>query len=243
MSTSVVKLAGMSDQQLTHFDDQLFIVRYYEDEKVCIAEMASPGIIGVLEELTAKLPVSQVEKILEYNSKGSVRSFDRGAFVDLVKKGVLSFAFMIAGQGPKAFGMPEMFAPSQNLKHHQLLEGSSLLITDGRYSGVTKGACIGHVTPEAFEGGGIGHLADSDLLWLRIGEKRLDVVDPETLESGAPAPFAALPERKQLVADRHEQMLDRLWQVAASNLMNDVSSAEKGCVPYAVDQRAIKKLP
>ncbi len=86
MSTSVVKLAGMSDQQLTHFDDQLFIVRYYEDEKVCIAEMASPGIIGVLEELTAKLPVSQVEKILEYNSKGSVRSFDRGAFVDLVKK-------------------------------------------------------------------------------------------------------------------------------------------------------------
>ncbi len=123
------------------------------------------------------------------------------------------------------------------------MEGSSLLITDGRYSGVTKGACIGHVTPEAFEGGGIGHLADSDLLWLRIGEKRLDVVDPETLESGAPAPFAALPERKQLVADRHEQMLDRLWQVAASNLMNDVSSAEKGCVPYAVDQRAIKKLP
>ena len=243
MSTSVVKLAGMSDQQLTHFDDQLFIVRYYEDEKVCIAEMASPGIIGVLEELTAKLPVSQVEKILEYNSKGSVRSFDRGAFVDLVKKGVLSFAFMIAGQGPKAFGMPEMFAPSQNLKHHRLLEGSSLLITDGRYSGVTKGACIGHVTPEAFEGGGIGQLVDSDLLWLRIGEKRLDVVDPETLESGAPVPFAALPERKQLVADRHEQMLDRLWQVAASNLMNDVSSAEKGCVPYAVDQRAIKKLP
>ncbi|MCW8892746.1 MAG: dihydroxy-acid dehydratase [Deltaproteobacteria bacterium] len=135
-----------------------------------------------------------------------------------------------------------MFAPSQNLRHHKLLEGSSLLITDGRYSGVTKGACIGHVTPEAFAGGGIGQLADGDLLWLRIQDQLLDVVDPESLATGTPAPFAILPQRAKLVADRHRQMSDRLWQIAASNLMNDVSSAEKGCVPYAVDQRAIKKL-
>lgn len=243
MSTAVVKLAGMSDRQLTHFDDQLFIVRYYEDEQVCIDEMASPGIVGVLEGLVAGLPVNQLEKLLEHNSKGSVRSFEKGTFVELVKNGALSFAFMIAGQGPKAFGMPEMFAPSQNLKHHQLLEASSLLITDGRYSGVTKGACIGHVTPEAFEGGGIGKLVNGDILWLRIGEKSLDVVNPEALESGTAEPFANLPEREQLVAERRERMVDRLGQIAASNLMNDVASAEKGCVPYAVDLRAVQRLP
>ncbi len=242
MSTAVVKLAGMSDQQLTHFDDQLFIVRYYEDEHACIDEMASPGIVKALEDLVAQLPASQLAKILEYNSKGAVRSFDQGSFVELLKKGVLSFAFMIAGQGPKAFGMPEMFAPSQSLRHHQLLEASSLLITDGRYSGVTKGACIGHVTPEAFEGGAIGQLADGDLLWLRIGEKRLDVVDPVALAAGVAIPLEILPGREPLVAERRAKMLDRLWQIAASNLMNDVASAEKGCVPYAVDQRAVKKL-
>lgn len=243
MSTAVVKLAGMSDQQLAHFDEQLFIVRYYEDEHACIREMASPGVFEALEQLVAGLPVNQLEKILQYNSKGSVQSFEKGSFLELVSKGVLSFAFMIAGQGPQAFGMPEMFAPSQNLRHHKLLEGSSLLITDGRYSGVTKGACIGHVTPEAFEGGGIGKLADGDLLWLRIEDQRLDVVDPDSLETGIPSPFTVLPEREQLVAARREKMLDRLWQIAASNLMNDVVSAEKGCVPYAVDQRAVKKLP
>ena len=243
MSTAVVKLAGMSDRQLNHFDNQLFITRYYEDEHACIDEMNSPGIIGILEELVSKLTASQLAKVLEYNSKGSILSFDEGTFVELVKNGVLSFAFMIAGQGPKAFGMPEMFAPSQGLRHHQLLEASSLLITDGRYSGVTKGACIGHVTPEAFEGGGIGKLADCDVLWLRIGEKRLDVVDLEALETGRLEPLAELPEREQLVTERHAKMLDRLWQIAASNLMNDVASAEKGCVPYAVDQRAVKPLP
>lgn len=242
MSTAVVKLAGMSDRQLAHFDDQLFIVRYYEDEHACIDEMASPDIVKVLEKLVAQLPESQRAKILEYNSKGAVLDCAPGTFVDLLKQGVLSFAFMIAGQGPKAFGMPEMFAPSQSLRHHQLLEGSSLLITDGRYSGVTKGACIGHVTPEAFEGGAIGQLTDGDLLWLRIGEKRLDVVDPVALLAGQIMPLAVLPGRDQLVTERRAKMRDRLWQIAASNLMDDVASAEKGCVPYAVDQRAVKKL-
>lgn len=242
MSTAVVKLAGMSDQQLAHFDDQLFIVRYYEDEHACIEEMASPDIVKELEKLVVQLPGGQLEKILAYNSKGAISAYDQGSFVNLLKKGVLSFAFMIAGQGPKAFGMPEMFAPSQSLRHHQLLEGSSLLITDGRYSGVTKGACIGHVTPEALDGGGIGQLADGDLLWLRISEKRLDVVDPASLRATAVCPLEVLPDREQLVAERRTKMLDRLWQIAASNLMNDVVSAEKGCVPFAVDQRAVQKL-
>lgn len=243
MSTSVVKLAGMSNQQLTHFDDQLFIVRYYENEGECIKEMASPEITEILQQLVAKLPVSQLERILEYNSKGSIKSFNQESLVTLVKSGALSFAFMIAGQGPKAFGMPEMFAPSQSLRHHQLLEASSILITDGRYSGVTKGACIGHVTPEAFDGGGIGQLVDGDILWLRIEKKHLDVIDQEALKSGEIKPLAVLPERKQIVDKRHQQIAERLWKIAASNLMNDVASAEKGCVPYAVDQRAIKKLP
>ena len=242
MSTAVVKLAGMSNRQLTHFDDHLFIVRYYENERACLEEMASIDLFENLEQVVKNLPGKVVDKLLDYNSRSEVRSFDHDRFQELLKKGVLSFAFVLAGQGPKAFGMPEMFAPSQSLRHHQLLEASSLLITDGRYSGVTKGACIGHVTPESYEGGGIGQLADGDLLWLRIKEKCLDVVDPASLEVGMATPLAKLPERQQLVALRLEQMHDRIWQIAASNLMTDVAGAEKGCVPPAVDLRALKRL-
>jgi len=243
MSTAVVKLGGMSDRQLTHFDDHLFIVRNYENEHVCIDELASPDLFDKLKTIISNLPGSLVANLVQYNSQGSVQSYTSEVFIDLLEKGIVPFAFVIAGQGPKAFGMPEMFAPSENLKHQLLLEASSLLITDGRYSGVTKGACIGHVTPEAFEGGGIGRLVDGDVLWLRIKGKQLDVVDPKTLEEGKVEAFIRLPERQQLFADRHEQMLDRVKQIATSNLMNDVVNAEKGCVPEAVDRRAVNQLP
>lgn len=242
MSTSVVKLAGMSDRQLNHFDDHLFITRYYENERLCIEEMASPELFDSLQGIIEEMPGKCLEALLNYNSKGEVKEYQQGQFNDLLKQGFLSYAFVIAGQGPKAFGMPEMFAPSQGLRHHQLLEASSLLITDGRYSGVTKGACIGHVTPEAFDGGGIGQLLDGDIMWLQIKKKHLDIVAVDALVTGQIKALDELPQRQELVARRMAMMKDRVLQVAASNEMYDVSSSEKGCVPYPVDIRAIKKI-
>jgi dihydroxy-acid dehydratase len=242
MSTCVVKLAGMSDRQLTHFDDHLFITRYYENERVCIDEMASPQLFDSLKGIIDTLPGEAVGHLLNYNSKGEVSAYVPEQFEGLLKKGFLSYAFVIAGQGPKAFGMPEMFATSQGLRHHKLLEASSLLITDGRYSGVTKGACIGHVTPEAFDDGGIGHLKDGDVMWLQIRKKNLDIIDLPALSQGNVNVLSELPQRQELVATRMAMMHDRIGQIAASNLMYDVSTAEKGCVPYPVDVRATKKL-
>lgn len=242
MSTSVVKLAGMSDRQLTHFDDHLFVIRYFENERLCIDEMASPELFESLKGVLEKIPGKSLNELLKYNSRGEVTEYRQELFTELLKKGYLSYAFVIAGQGPKAFGMPEMFAPSQGLRHHQLLEASSLLITDGRYSGVTKGACIGHVTPEAYDGGGIGQLVDGDIMWLQIKKKHLDIVAIDALENGHVQALSELPQRQELVAKRMTMMKDRVLQVAASNEMYDVSSSEKGCVPYPVDRRAVKKL-
>ena len=72
-------------------------------------------------------------------------------------------------------------------------------MTDGRYSGGTKGACIGHATPEAFDGGAIGWLKDGDVLRLDLAHARLDcldaarfcageevAVDPKTIAERAP---------------------------------------------------------
>jgi len=243
MSTSIVKIAGMSDRQISRFDDQLLVVRYYENEHLCIDEISSPQLTTLLEQTLRKVPGAQLDQLLQYNSKDPSLTYDPSRLHDLVTQGALSFAFVIAGQGPKAFGMPEMFAPSQNLKHHQFLEASSLLITDGRYSGVTKGACIGHVTPEAFEGGAIGRLVDGDILHFSLKENRLNVVDPTALEGGTISSYETVPERAALEKDRYDKMLERMGQIAASNLMSDVTDAEKGCVPAAVDLRARKILP
>ena len=243
MSTAIVKLAGMTDRQLDRFNDQLLFVRYYENEHLCIDEISSPKLLDILGGIVEKQPEELINATLKHNSKGEVTKFDKAEIYQLVASGALSFAFVIAGQGPRAFGMPEMFAPAHHLKHHSILEASSILMTDGRYSGVTKGACVGHVTPEAFGGGGIGSLVDGDILRFNLHDHRLDVVDGDALVKGTLTEYTELPERKELVAERQAAMLERMKQVAASNLMSDATSAEKGCVPAAVDMRATNPLP
>jgi dihydroxy-acid dehydratase len=81
---------------------------------------------------------------------------------------------IIRNEGPKGGpGMPEMLAATMALG----LTGKSrvALITDGRFSGGTQGPCVGHVSPEASEGGPIAALRDGDEITIDIPAKRLDV--------------------------------------------------------------------
>ncbi len=82
---------------------------------------------------------------------------------------------VIRYEGPKGGpGMQEMLAPTSNIMGMGL--GSSVaLITDGRFSGGTRGACVGHVSPEAAAGGPIGLIRDGDIIVLDIPARRLDV--------------------------------------------------------------------
>ncbi len=236
-STGVVKVAGMSTEQYTRFDGRCFIVRYYENEHVCSDEMQAADLVATLSQMDGLS-----EPLLAAVRKANGGS-GPGDFKAMVEEGTLAFAFVIAGQGPKAFGMPEMFAPSQYLRHHGVLERTSILMTDGRYSGVTKGACIGHVTPEAFEGGGIGALVNGDVVWVRLGERRIDLLDGAAFLEGAKRPLAAPPleARASLLAERRARMEKRLLQVAACSVLDHVSPAERGVVPEAVDRRAVEK--
>jgi dihydroxy-acid dehydratase len=82
---------------------------------------------------------------------------------------------IIRYEGPKGGpGMPEMLAPTSAIMGMGL--GSKVaLITDGRFSGGTRGACIGHVSPEAAEGGPIAALRDGDTISIDIPNKSLNV--------------------------------------------------------------------
>jgi len=80
---------------------------------------------------------------------------------------------VIRYEGPRGGpGMQEMLAPTSYIMGAGLGE-SVALITDGRFSGGTRGACIGHVSPEAAEGGLIGLLKDGDTIDIDIGERTL----------------------------------------------------------------------
>jgi dihydroxy-acid dehydratase len=90
---------------------------------------------------------------------------------------------VIRNEGPKGGpGMREMLAVTGAIKGAGLGK-DVVLITDGRFSGATWGACIGHVAPEAFVGGPIGLVVDGDPISVDVAARRLDLeVDPTKLD-------------------------------------------------------------
>ncbi|MCY6957721.1 dihydroxy-acid dehydratase [Clostridium brassicae] len=85
-------------------------------------------------------------------------------------------AVFIRYEGPKGSGMPEMFYTTEAIASDPELVESIALITDGRYSGATRGPAIGHVSPEASEGGPIALVEDGDLIKINIPERLLAIV-------------------------------------------------------------------
>ena len=80
---------------------------------------------------------------------------------------------VLAGCGPLGTGMEETYQLTSALKH--LPFGKHVaLITDARFSGVSTGACLGHVGPEALAGGPIGRLQDGDLIRIVVDRTRLE---------------------------------------------------------------------
>ena len=81
-------------------------------------------------------------------------------------------AVLIRYEGPKGSGMPEMFYTTEAIASDGELSRTIALITDGRFSGASKGPAIGHVSPEAQEGGPIALVEENDLIEVDI-EKRI----------------------------------------------------------------------
>ena len=120
----------------------------------------------------------------------------RGILAGKVKAGDV---VIIRNEGPRGGpGMQEMLSPTSYIVGMGLGDKVAL-ITDGRFSGGTAGACIGHVSPEAAEGGPIGLLRNGDRLRIDFPNRRIDLLVPE----------AELAQRKADLAAR-ETRVDRL---------------------------------
>jgi dihydroxy-acid dehydratase len=79
-------------------------------------------------------------------------------------------------EGPRANGMPEMYYAAAILAADPLLNTTTAIVTDGRYSGAMQGPCVGHVAPEALAGGPIGLVEEGDLIEINIPQRRLAIV-------------------------------------------------------------------
>ena len=85
-------------------------------------------------------------------------------------------AVIIRYEGPKGSGMPEMFYTTEAIASDAELGASIALLTDGRFSGASKGPAIGHISPEAAEGGPIALVEEDDLIEVSIPRRILRIV-------------------------------------------------------------------
>lgn len=241
--SAVVKISGMTTPQLDAFDKKIAVVLYYENEEAANHSLLDPELLEkmkrdrlfVREDLLAVLKYNAPELYSRWQDRCVDDLFDH-----MVEAGVLKIAVVIAGQGPVAYGMPEMFTPMQHINANRKLKRLVTVISDGRYSGVTYGAAIGHMTPEASQGGGILYLKTGDLLHLDLRGKEICWIDRPSLEAGmVTSDFAVVKEeRRRLGEERLKTIRHRCRRVAAANRMGGHRDASAGVVPQAVWEEA-----
>ena len=109
-------------------------------------------------------------------------------------------AIFIRYEGPKGSGMPEMFYTGEAICSDPVLASSIALITDGRFSGASRGPVIGHVSPEAAAGGPIALVEEGDLIRIDVENRELSIV-------GVNGHEVSLEEMEQILAERKKR-----WQ-------------------------------
>jgi dihydroxy-acid dehydratase len=119
-------------------------------------------------------------KMLKHSGPAVIFETEEAAYEGIVNGKIKAGdVIVIRYEGPRGGpGMQEMLAPTSAIKGVGLGDKCAL-ITDGRFSGGTAGACIGHVSPEAAEGGPIGLLRPGDIIKIDIPGQRLDVDLPD----------------------------------------------------------------
>jgi dihydroxy-acid dehydratase len=112
-----------------------------------------------------------------HTGRARVFDFEEEAVHALVARQVTpGDVLVIRYEGPRANGMPEMYYATTILSADSALNTTTAIVTDGRYSGAMQGPCIGHVAPEAIEGGPIALVVDGDLIEIDLPRRLLAIV-------------------------------------------------------------------
>lgn len=173
-----------------------------EREDVIIpAEKAETGSLAVLRGNIA--PGGAVIKYAACKPelrihKGPARAFnsEEEAYQAVVRHEIQPGDIIIVRyEGPRGSGMPELLMLTDAIVADPDLNATTALITDGRFSGATGGACIGHISPEAASGGPLAYVHSGDIISYDIPNRSIDLVGIDGVECGAEEAAEALERR------------------------------------------------
>ncbi|MDW7673584.1 MAG: dihydroxy-acid dehydratase [Bacillota bacterium] len=130
---------------------------------------------------------------------GPARPFDsEEAAVEAIISGIIKpgDVIIIRYEGPQGAGMPEMLRTTEAIYTNPELVATTALVTDGRFSGASRGPCIGHVSPEAAVGGPLAFIENGDLIEIDIPNRKLAVVGVNGAPTAAEELTAIIESRK-----------------------------------------------
>ncbi|MBO0810448.1 MAG: dihydroxy-acid dehydratase [Microlunatus sp.] len=138
---------------------------------------------------------------------------------------------VIRYEGPHANGMPEMYFAAAILSADLALNTTTAIVTDGRYSGAMSGPCVGHVAPEALDGGPIALVEENDLIEINVPERRLAVVGVDNQPRAADEMAEILDRRRERWTPRprrHTKGILSLYEQISSNASHGASLLTPG---------------
>lgn len=164
---------------------QGFLGKFRVDRREIIKSLERPlrkeGAVAILKgNIAPEGSVVKQSAMHELFFEGPARVFDceadahRAVLDGKIEDGSV---IVVRYEGPRASGMPEMFYTTEALASTQ---SNVALITDGRFSGATRGPCVGHISPEAIAGGPIAFVEDGDIIRIDIKNRKIDVVSAES---------------------------------------------------------------
>ena len=175
-----------------------------------------------------------------YRKRGPARVFtSEPAAIAAIKGGQIQSGdvLVLMGRGPLGSGMEETYQLTSALKHLPFGKHVALM-TDARFSGVSTGACIGHISPEALAGGPLGKLRDGDVVEIIVDrnnlEGHLNVLGADGTVAAGDALLASRTGHPDLAPDPDLPMDTRLWAA-----LQDASGGPWGGCVY--DAEAIIK--
>lgn len=176
-------------------------------------ELASTIILeGNLAPLGAVIKTASISpKMYQVDLKAKVFESEKHAFDAIITGTIEPYtAIIVKNEGAKANAMPEMFYTTEALANSKELSDTCALITDGRFSGASKGPVIGHVSPEAVNGGPISKIIDGDVISIDLLNKQLNIlVDEDVLE-----------KRESISTMRQHTGFVAIYQNMATDAMN-----------------------
>ena len=217
------------------FDRKIYLAAYYLGQKDLQQDLIAPD--GVLERLKHKISREDLYYTWLFNwpkSKNGVAAemsqWNKPKLWEyLLSQNLLRVMIVVAGAGPHASGMPELYVSSNASSH--ALAPISILLTDGRVSYQNESISIAHAVPEALDGGGLASIRTGDWIYLDLSEGQFQVVTQSNrgYKVLAAKDLANRTDRKKRVneLERRRQELLPSFRI----LLDLVSSAEAGVSP------------